>query len=175
MTICPDCGFDNIEGAEYCEQCQVSLSDLYLHEPATAVERGLLEDHVDVLKPNEPIVVTSDTPAANVISLLAEKDIGCVLVVDNEEIVGIFSERDALLKLGTRFAELGSQPVSEFMTKKVQGLDQGAKVAFAVHRMDLGSYRHIPIIDADGHPTGIISARDILRYLTDRMTAAGQS
>lgn len=175
MTNCPDCGFDNIEGAEYCEQCEVSLSDMYLHEPATAVERGLLEDHVDVLKPNEPIVVTSDTPVADVISLLAEKDIGCVLVVDNAEIVGIFSERDALLKLGTRFAELGSQPVSEFMTQKVEGLDRGAKVAFAVHRMDLGSYRHIPIIDEDGHPTGLISARDILRYLTERMTAAGQS
>lgn len=172
MTICPDCGFDNIEGAEYCEQCGVSLSDMYLQEPVTAVERGLLEDHVEVLNPNEPIVVSSNTPVSDVLTLLVEKGIGCVLVVDKEEIVGIFSERDALLKLGTQIAELGSRPVSEFMTQNVEALDQGAKVAFAVHRMDLGSYRHIPIVDETGHPTGIISARDILRYLTERMTAS---
>ncbi len=175
MTICPDCGYDNIEGTDSCEQCETPLSEMYLHEPATAVERGLLEDHVNVLEPNEPIVVSPNTPVANVLSLLVEKRIGCVLVVDGGEVVGIFSERDALLKLGTQFADLSNHPVSEFMTKKVQGLDQGAKVAFAVQRMDLGSYRHIPIIDEDEHPTGLISARDILRYLTERMTATGQA
>jgi CBS domain-containing protein len=35
--------------------------------------------------------------------------------------------------------------------------------------MDLGGFRHIPIVDAEGHPTGIISVRDILRYLTDKL------
>lgn len=172
MTNCPDCGFDNIEGADTCEQCEAPLSDMYLHEPATAVERGLLEDHVDVLEPKAPVTVSPDTPAADVLSLMVEKGIGCVLVVDDGEMLGIFSERDALIKLNAQYAELGSQPVSQFMTKKVEGLDRGAKVAFAVHRMDLGSYRHIPILDENGHPAGIISARDILRYLTDRMTAA---
>lgn len=175
MTICPDCGHNNIEGADSCEQCEAPLSEMYLHEPATAVERGLLEDRVNVLEPNEPIAVSPDTPVGDVLSLLVKKSIGCVLVVDDGEMVGIFSERDALIKLGTQFTELENRPVSEFMTKKVQGLDQGAKVAFAVQRMDLGSYRHIPIVDEDGHPTGLISARDILRYLTERMTAAGQA
>lgn len=175
MTICPDCGHNNIEGADSCEQCETPLSEMYLHEPATAVERGLLEDHVNVLDPNEPIAVPPDMHVSDVLSLLVENSIGCVLVVDGGEMVGIFSERDALLKLGTQFAELSNRPVAEFMTKKVQGLDQGAKVAFAVQRMDLGSYRHIPIADEDGHPTGLISARDILRYLTDKMTAAGEA
>lgn len=174
MTTCPDCGYDNIEGAESCEQCEAPLSDMYLHEPATAVERGLLEDHIDVLEPKDPISVAPDAPVSDVLALMVEKGIGCVLVVDGGEMVGIFSERDALRKLNAQFAELGSHPVSEFMTNKVEGLARSAKVAFAVHRMDLGSYRHIPIVDEDGHPTGLISARDILNYLTERMTAAKQ-
>jgi CBS domain-containing protein len=55
------------------------------------------------------------------------------------------------------------------MTKEPQSLDLQAKVVFALQRMDLGGFRHIPIVDAEGHPTGIISVRDILRYLTDKL------
>ena len=40
-----------------------------------------------------------------------------------------------------------------------------AKIAFAVQRMDQGGYRHLPIVDRDEKLTGIISVRDIMRYL----------
>ena len=45
-----------------------------------------------------------------------------------------------------------------------------AKIAFAVQRMDLGGYRHLPIVDREGQLSGIISVRDILEYLTERMS-----
>jgi CBS domain-containing protein len=83
--------------------------------------------------------------------------------------MGIFSERDALRKLGARAAEQSGRPVSELMTPNPQTLVADAKIAFAVHRMDLGGYRHVPIVDQQGELTGIISARDILRHLTDSM------
>jgi CBS domain-containing protein len=44
-----------------------------------------------------------------------------------------------------------------------------AKIAFAVQRMDLGAYRHLPIVDQRGDLVGIISARDILRHLTEHL------
>ncbi len=173
MTDCPFCGYENIEGEDVCEQCEQPLTDLYLHTPATAVERGLLKDRIRVLQPKSPITVAPNTPVRDVLQMLVEKRIGCVLVVDEgKKIVGIFSERDALMKLNEEAAELGDRPVSEYMTQSVETLDLAAKIAFAVQRMDLGSYRHIPIIDEDHQPIGIISARDILRYLTERMTAS---
>ena len=104
--------------------------------------------------------------------MLAEQSIGCVLVTQNDRLVGIFSERDVLLKLNTRAAELADHPVSEFMTPDPQSLDVDAKVAFALHRMSVGHYRHVPLTDKEGRPTGIISVRDVLRYLTDRMVEA---
>jgi CBS domain-containing protein len=57
------------------------------------------------------------------------------------------------------------------MTKNVQSLPPTAKIAFAVHRMDQGGYRHVPVIDENGKPLGVFSVRDILRYLTKKMAA----
>ena len=106
--------------------------------------------------------------------MLVNKGIGCVVVVRDEQVVGIFSERDALLRLSTKAAELKSRPVSEFMTPNPRMLDTEAKIAFAVQRMDLGGYRHVPIVDHSGELCGIVSARDILRYLTDKLTTADE-
>ena len=168
MTACPYCDFENIEGADQCEHCQLPLHDEDLREPGVEVARGLLRDRVHVLQPKSPVVVSPDMPAREVLQFLVEKAIGCVLVVEEDQLVGVFSERDALVKLNTQAQQFGDRPVSEFMTSKVETLDDQAKIAFAVQRMDLGSYRHVPIVDAEGRPQGVISARDILRYLTER-------
>ena len=102
-------------------------------------------------------------------NVLLEKKIGCVLVEEDQKPVGIFSERDALMKVGANIDELCDRPVSEFMTENPDSLDLNAKVAFAIHRMDLGSFRHIPIVTETGDLTGIVSVRDILRYLTETL------
>jgi len=170
MMICPYCDHDNIEGSDACEQCQQPLDDLSLPAPPTIVERSLVKDRINDLKPRDPLVVAPTTPVADVLRLLVDHAVGCAIVVETDEVVGIFSERDALLQLNTEAIELGDQPVSEFMTTNPQTLQADAKIAFAVQRMDQGGYRHIPIVDAQGHATGIISVRDILRYLAEKMT-----
>jgi CBS domain-containing protein len=107
-----------------------------------------------------------------VLELMVAKGIGCVLVVEDGKLLGIFSERDALLKLNVEAPQLAAQPVSAFMTANPQTLKSSAKIAFAVHNMVLGGYRHIPIVDDEGHATSLISARDILRYLAREIAAA---
>ena len=102
---------------------------------------------------------------------MVDKSIGCLLVVDGDAPVGIFSERDALIRLNVEANRLGDQPVSEYMTADPETLQGTAKIAFAVQRMVLGGYRHLPIVGEDGRLTGIISVRDVLRYLTETMTA----
>lgn len=170
MVICPFCDYDNIEGADVCAQCEQPLTDDYLEDPETAVERGLLGDHVEILDPKEPVAVSPDMAVQEVVQLMVDRKIGCVLVVEGDKLQGIFSERDALLKLNTEFAQLGDLPVKNFMTSNVETLDNFAKIAFAVQRMDLGSYRHVPIIDSQEKPIGVVSARDILGYITRRLS-----
>jgi CBS domain-containing protein len=58
------------------------------------------------------------------------------------------------------------------MTRDPQWLEGNSKLAFALHRMAIGHYRHIPILDELRRPAAIISVRDVLGYLTDQLDRA---
>jgi CBS domain-containing protein len=167
MIVCPYCNTENIEGADECAECGQPLDDTHLAPPNTEVERSLLRDRISVLVPKSPIVAQPTMPVGDVLKLMVQHRIGCVVVAEGDRPVGIFSERDALRKINTEGPALAARPVSEFMTPKPQTLVADAKIAFAVQRMDLGGYRHLPIVDEQGSLVGIISARDILRHLTE--------
>ena len=51
-----------------------------------------------------------------------------------------------------------------------QSLQEDTRLVFAVHQMDLGGYRHLPVVGGAGELRGVISVRDILRYLTEKIT-----
>lgn len=173
MITCPFCSNGNIEGVDVCDQCGQPLNDLHLSDPKNNIEQALLTDRVDVLAPRSPVVVHAEMPVCEVLQLLVQKKIGCVLVVDKaSRPVGIFSERDALLKLVPDIKANSAEPVHKFMTQNVETLQGDAKVVFAVQRMDVGGFRHVPIVAADGKVTGVISVRDILRYITNNTAAA---
>ncbi len=172
MIICPYCDSENIDGADICEECRASLADLDLPVPATEVERSLLVDRVDSLTSVPPLTVTPDTPLGQVLRLLDQHSVGCAVVVDDRRLVGVFTERDALLRVGEAASELAEEPVSRFMTDKPETLEMEAKIAFAVQRMDLGGFRHVPILSPEGRPVGVLSVRDILRYLTNKLSEA---
>ena len=69
-----------------------------------------------------------------------------------------------LKALGTK-KDLKDIPVSAIMTANPESLSSDDSVAYAVNRMSIGGYRHIPILK-DGKPTGMISIRDVMRYLS---------
>lgn len=169
MIACPVCSSENIEGMDQCEECGQSLNESHLSPPTNDVERSLLRGHVAELAPKAVISVDPAMPVGEVLRLMVAHKIGCVIVADMHQTLGIFSERDALRKLNTDAAALAPRPVSEFMTPNPQTLVANAKIAFAVQRMDLGGYRHLPIVGDHGELLGIISARDILRHLTENL------
>jgi CBS domain-containing protein len=95
-----------------------------------------------VLAPKPPLTVKPNTPVAEVLRMMVDRKIGCVIVADDTKPLGIFSERDALRKLNVRVTEMAKEPVSQFMTPNPQTLVANAKIAYAVQRMDLGRNRH---------------------------------
>ena len=60
------------------------------------------------------------------------------------------------------------RPISQFMTADPVTLETSDKIAYALHKMNVGGYRHMPIL-FEGKLAGVISIRDILRYLTERI------
>ncbi|MEX0819201.1 MAG: CBS domain-containing protein [Pirellulaceae bacterium] len=172
MIDCPYCGAENIPGIDECEECGQSLSHVRDGAPANNIERSLIKDRVTALRPKRPFTVAPETTVGEVLHEMAANRIGCVIIVDDGKPVGIFSERDALMKLNAEAASFSDRPISEFMTASPETLEDTAKIAFAVQRMDLGGYRHLPIVSKDEQLQGIISVRAILNYLTDRMPTA---
>jgi CBS domain-containing protein len=167
--ICPYCDSENIEGADECESCGASLANLESPVSTSSIEWSLMHDRVDTLTNLPPLTVSPGTPVQHVLRLLNQYSLGCVVVVDDRQIVGIFTERDALLRVGEHAREWADEPISRFMTDRVETLDVEAKIAFAVHRMDIGGFRNVPIVSETGQPVGVISVRDILRYLTRKL------
>lgn len=165
MAICPDCGHENIDGADQCEKCHQSLSSLTKPRPTTSVERIVMKDRIESLDPREALIVGPDTTVRRVLEQFVARSVGCAIIVDNRDVVGIFTERDVLDRLSVETATLEEHPISEFMTTPVETVGLHDRVAFALHKMDLGGYRHLPVMN-DGKITGYISVRDILTHLT---------
>ena len=164
--ICPQCNAENMKGAEICDECGASLDYLSQPQPASRTEWRIVRDKVKVLDPAPPITVAPETRVRDVIEMLVGRSIGCVLVADGDKLLGIFSERDALTRLGTDGADLGELPIGQFMTPNPETLQIDDTIAFALHKMDLGHYRHLPVL-REGRVCGVISIRDIIGYITE--------
>jgi CBS domain-containing protein len=170
MITCPFCGAENLEGADACDDCQHSLTDLSIPEPLTAVEQGLLNDRIELLHPKPPLTVSLKTPIREVLEKMVAESIGCVIIVEGGQMRGIFTERDALLRLGADVADYADRPIESVMTPDPVTLRAEDKIAFALHKMHVGGYRHVPIL-AEEKLVGVISIRDILFYLAERIVA----
>ncbi len=113
------------------------------------------------------LAVAPHTRVGEVIREMNERSIGCALVVDRDALVGIFTERDVLRKVAASGMDVKSIAVSEVMTAKPDVLPEEATVAFALNRMSVEGYRHIPLVDAGGKPVGVVGMRDIISWLVE--------
>ncbi len=162
--ICPDCGAENIDGVDACEACGQPLTMFNKPQRSPSpVGDGMLRDQIKALNPKHPITTSPETPLENVLRIMLENRIGSILITEEERLVGIFSECDAVNRVGVDFNSLRGQPISDFMTPMPGTLEAENKIIFAVHKMSIGGYRHVPIVEGD-QPVGVISIRDILRY-----------
>jgi CBS domain-containing protein len=159
---CPVCGFDNLTGAEICDNCGADLAGHDVPQPATTFDGRLLGEHLDALGAAAPISVEPDTRLDAVITRMHDGGTDCVLVVSEGRLVGIFTDRDAVLKVAGK--RLGGLKVGDFMTTDPVVLRHDDPIAVAIHKMAVGGFRHIPIVE-DGRPTGVVTARDVFRHL----------
>ncbi len=162
---CPACGHDNIDGLDACETCHETLMQLEPGEMEMALSQAIRNEPVAILEPAPALSVAPTTPVSEVVRLMAEKNIGCVLVVWADALLGIFSERDVLRRIGDRYRELAQEPIRHFMTPAPETLTMEDSIAFALNRMDINDFRHLPI-EQNERVAGIISVRDVLAYIT---------
>ncbi len=178
---CPFCSIANIPGVDQCECCGADLTNpAAMEEVRTPLERDLLCHTLGDLAIQNYAVIAPDVPARDAVRTLIQTGHPCAIVVDRDRIVGIFTERDVMLRLAGPFDTMTEAPISDFMTADPETLRHTDAVVFGLNRMMVGGYRHIPI-ERDGKLYGAVSVRDVLKYLVQRLdepepaVAAGQS
>lgn len=119
-------------------------------------------------KGNTIISVRPDTPLMELVTTIASRRIGAVLVLDAAgDLAGIVSERDVVKALAAKGPELHRVNAGDVMTADVTTVTPATSINEAMELMDRGYFRHLPVVD-DGTLVGIISVRDVVRARIDR-------
>jgi CBS domain-containing protein len=108
-----------------------------------------------------PRTCTPDTTLAAAANLMWESDCGVLPVVDDGDLVGIVTDRDMLLALGTLNARAIHLRVGAVATTRVATCGPDDEVAGALETMKRARVRRLPVVDTNGQLVGIISISDI--------------
>lgn len=139
------------------------------YEPRTyadELERTLAEESVAAIHARPFLAIPADTPVHEALEKLVGRDIASTLVVDDQQrLVGIFSDRDALDKVALEYDAMKDRPVSEVMTKNPVFVREDDSSAAALCVMAAAGYRHVPVLSADDQIVGIVSPHRVVEFL----------
>lgn len=108
--------------------------------------------------------VTSNTTVYDALVLMSERNIGAVLVIDDGNLSGIFSERDYARKIVLKGLHSDSTTVQDVMTSKLITIDIEQKLEEAMQIMSDKHIRHLPVFEGD-KLIGIISINDVVSVI----------
>jgi len=116
-------------------------------------------------KGKEVYSVPSDASVYSAIELMAEKQVGALLVVDENRLAGIISERDYARKVILMSRSSKDTFVREIMTASPITVGCDTSVDEAMRIMTTHRVRHLPVIDSEGHITGVLSIGDLVNWI----------
>lgn len=169
--ICPSCGFENIQGEDRCSQCLHSLMQRDLPRPKKddGFQRVMMTTPIGELLTGKDLLVasTADT-VQKIVKIFQKENKNCVLIYKKKKLVGIVSFRDILRKVAGKHKDLSKVKAEIVMTPNPEYVKSEDPIAYAVNKMAMGGYRHLPVLAADGAPLSIIMIKDVLKYLSKR-------
>jgi CBS domain-containing protein len=138
-------------------------------EPSDMQDR-LITTTIAELKPRVPITIEVHSSLERATRQMKIHNIGALLVTDaQDKLVGIFTERDVLTKVAGLVDDLRAASVLDYMTPSPITIKPDQPIAQALHLMSLHGFRHLPLVDDQQYPTGIISFRDVVGFVKRRL------
>ena len=133
-------------------------------EMSTAVR---IQDPISSLGLEAPLIAEIGTSLKNALHQLQQEKQNCLLIVQNGTLSGILTERDILLKVTGKGFDLDLVTVDEFMTENPEYLSPEDPLAYALNKMHIGGFRHVPIVNDSMVPVGLISISNIISTIAD--------
>ncbi len=127
--------------------------------------QGLLAE-----KGSDVVGIPPDATVFEAVSLMAEHNVGAVIVLDERRLVGILSERDYARKIILLDRMSRETLVSEIMTADVQTVSPDDSIDRCMEMMTAGRYRHLPVVDGE-EVIGVISIGDVVRVVIELQQA----
>jgi CBS domain-containing protein len=130
------------------------------------LDRRMIREPIRLLRPRPraPLGLSPDDSVEAAWRLMREHRVGCVLVVEDGTLVGILTERDLLLRVD---APRSPRPIREVMTPDPETLSPDDPIVYALNKMSVGGFRHVPLVDAARRPVGVVSVKDVVDYIVD--------
>jgi CBS domain-containing protein len=122
-------------------------------------------------KGGEIYSVSPNDSVYNAVSLLAEKNVGAVLVMDGDKLVGLLSERDYTRKVMLRGKRSRETTVAEIMSTDLKTVQPREAVEDCLRLMTDKRVRHLPVLDGD-KVVGVISIGDLVKWVISCQSAA---
>jgi CBS domain-containing protein len=123
----------------------------------------------DILRGRELYSVESTQSVAEVAEWMAELNIGAIVVLDREELCGVFSERDLLKRVVVARFDPQKVRVGVVMTPDPITIRSDATMEEAIDLMRRHNIRHLPVME-DEHVVGFLSLRDLMHFDLERKT-----
>ncbi len=128
------------------------------------IEEILSEVRISDLRLEVGGEVAPETPISQIYEILDRQRRNAVVVCDGDSVVGIFTQRDILDRTALEAPD-PETPIRQLMTPEPFTLRMDQKVADAIHAMTEHGYRNVPLVDGRGHWLGLLSSRNVLRYI----------
>jgi CBS domain-containing protein len=168
-TKCPYCGADTFPGDERCPKCfhSMMVREMPKIRKGEGFHEAMLARPVsELLTGADLLVCAPEDTVLKVVEIFQKAQKGCILVYKSKKMVGILSNRDLLLRVAGKYEDLSKVHVADVMTPNPGYVKPEDPMAFAVNKMAMGGYRHVPVLREDGTPVSILLIKDVLRYLS---------
>lgn len=125
-----------------------------------------MKNATQLLAGKDPIVwtISPGSSVLDAIRLMSEKEIGALLVTEDNKLVGIVSERDYARKVILKGKESHNTPISEIMTSNVVSVPPDESIDGCMALMTKHKIRHLPVIEG-GRITGVLSIGDLVKAI----------
>ena len=95
--ICPQCGYDNIQGVDECENCGFDLMSVDIPTPSSEFEAEMVVIPLADIRHHKPLTIAPEATAADAVAQMQQAGAGCLIVEADGKVRGILSERDLVM------------------------------------------------------------------------------